>query len=57
MHVRLSVIVWMGTQDIMNSFKILKHEKSTRNNGLLVQIPKGHLNSMKNGFFYAGAML
>ena len=44
-------------QNIVNYFEVMKHRIRTRNNGLLVKIPKVRLSSTQNSFYYAGSIL
>ena len=40
-----------------NYFKMLSHEKSTRNNNTLIEIPRVKLEVAKQSFYFAGAKL
>ena len=40
-----------------NYFELLSHSKSTRNNKLLIALPRVRTKEAKNGFYYQGAMI
>ena len=43
--------------NLHNYFQILSHEKFTRNNAYIVQLPKVKLETAKSGFYFMGAKL
>ena len=42
--------------NFLEYFKTVNHDRTTRNNHHMIQIPKVRLNVAKNGFFYMGAL-